>query len=117
LRSSNTTAALTLAPVACSIEYLFRRGARQFEWNVPSFPDGSQHFNSFYWRLLFVFGAWLALGGAKGCRSIPHITDPSAFRDRSSDSCSRDDDGYPANNRLLYFASESFSRLSVTSQG
>jgi hypothetical protein len=28
-----------------------------------------------------------------------------------------DDDGYPANNRSLYFASEAFSRLSVTSQG
>ena len=37
-------------------------------------PDGSQHFNSFCWRLLFVFGAWLALGGAKGCRSI--LTSP-----------------------------------------
>src|SRR5882672_10831421 len=70
----NTTAALTLTSVACSIEYLFRRGARQFEWNVPSFPDGSRHFNSFCWRLLFVFGAWLALGGAKGCRSI--LTSP-----------------------------------------
>jgi hypothetical protein len=56
-----------------------------------------------------LFGAWLALGAAKQCRS--HITDPSVFRDRSSDSCSRDDDGYPANNRLLYFASESSSRF------
>jgi hypothetical protein len=38
--------------------------ARQFEWNVPSFPDGSWYFNPFCWQLLFMFGAWLALGGA-----------------------------------------------------
>jgi hypothetical protein len=38
--------------------------ARQFEWNLPSFPDGSWYFNPFCWQLLFVFGAWLALGGA-----------------------------------------------------
>jgi hypothetical protein len=38
--------------------------ARQFEWNLPSFPDGSWYFNPFCWQLLFVFGAWLALGKA-----------------------------------------------------
>ena len=38
--------------------------ARQFEWNLPSFPDGSWYFNPFCWQLLFVFGGWLALGGA-----------------------------------------------------
>jgi hypothetical protein len=44
--------------------------ARQFEWNVPSFPDGYPYFNPFCWQLLFVFGAWLALGGARESRSI-----------------------------------------------
>src|SRR5229473_758922 len=44
--------------------------ARQFEWNLPSFPDGSWYFNPFCWQLLFVFGAWLALGGASERRSI-----------------------------------------------
>jgi hypothetical protein len=44
--------------------------ARQFEWNLPSFPDGYWYFNPFCWQLLFVFGAWLALGGAKHFRSI-----------------------------------------------
>lgn len=38
--------------------------ARQFEWNLPSFPDGSWSLNPFCWQLLFVLGAWCALGGA-----------------------------------------------------
>jgi hypothetical protein len=44
--------------------------ARQFEWNLSSFPDGTWYFNPFCWQLLFVFGAWLALGGAKTSSSI-----------------------------------------------
>jgi hypothetical protein len=44
--------------------------ARALDWNLPSFPDGSWHFNPFCWQLLFVLGAWLALGGAQKCRSI-----------------------------------------------
>jgi hypothetical protein len=44
--------------------------ARAFGWNLPSFPDGNWYFNPFCWQLLFVFGAWLALGGLKKCRSI-----------------------------------------------
>ena len=44
--------------------------ARQFGWNLPSFPDGSWYFNPFCWQLLFVFGAWCALGGARWRSSI-----------------------------------------------
>jgi hypothetical protein len=40
-------------------------GARQFGWNLPSYPSGVWYFNPFTWQLLFVLGAWLALGGAK----------------------------------------------------
>jgi hypothetical protein len=39
--------------------------AWQFDWNLPAFPEGSWYFNPFAWQLLFVFGAWCALGGAK----------------------------------------------------
>jgi hypothetical protein len=42
--------------------------ARQFDWNLPSFPDGNWYFNPFCWQLLFVSAAWLALGGAKQIR-------------------------------------------------
>ena len=38
--------------------------ARQFAWNLSSFPDGSWYFNPFCWQLPFVLGAWCALGGA-----------------------------------------------------
>jgi hypothetical protein len=44
--------------------------AREFDWSLPSFPDGSWYFNPFCWQLLFVFGAWLALGGAQKCRAL-----------------------------------------------
>lgn len=39
--------------------------ARQFGWNLPSYPGGVWYFNPFAWQLLFVLGAWLALGGAE----------------------------------------------------
>jgi hypothetical protein len=38
--------------------------ARQLGWNLPSYPSGVWYFNPFAWQLLFVMGAWLALGGA-----------------------------------------------------
>ncbi len=38
-------------------------GARQFGWNLASFPDGDWYFNPFCWQLLFVFGACVALEG------------------------------------------------------
>jgi hypothetical protein len=39
--------------------------ARQFDWNLSSYPAGDWYFNPFCWQLLFVFGGWLALGGAR----------------------------------------------------
>ncbi|HVV41877.1 MAG TPA: OpgC domain-containing protein [Nitrobacter sp.] len=44
--------------------------ARQFGWNLPGYPYGEWYFNPFCWQLLFMFGAWFALGGAKESRSI-----------------------------------------------
>ena len=35
------------------------------DWNLPAYPNGVWFFNPFAWQLLFVFGAWCALGGAK----------------------------------------------------
>jgi hypothetical protein len=43
--------------------------ARQFGWNLPSYPAGVWYFNPFAWQMLFVFGAWCALGGLDGSRS------------------------------------------------
>ena len=44
--------------------------ARQFGWNLPSYPSGVWYFNPFAWQLLFVLGAWLALGGADTLRFL-----------------------------------------------
>src|SRR6266852_1577882 len=36
-----------------------------YDWYLSAYPDGYWAFNPFAWQLLFVFGAWCALGGAK----------------------------------------------------
>ena len=36
----------------------------EFGWNFASYPSGHWFFNPMAWQLLFVFGAWCALGGA-----------------------------------------------------
>ena len=38
---------------------------RQFDLALPAYPNGVWFFNPFAWQLLFLFGAWCALGGAK----------------------------------------------------
>jgi hypothetical protein len=37
----------------------------KLDWNLPAYPNGVWFFNPFAWQLLFVFGAWCALGGAQ----------------------------------------------------
>ncbi|KAH2818790.1 hypothetical protein KXV85_003664, partial [Aspergillus fumigatus] len=44
--------------------------ARHYSWNFASYPAGVWYFNPFAWQLVFVFGAWLALGGAAASRAI-----------------------------------------------
>ena len=39
--------------------------AWNFDLNLPAYPNGVWFFNPFAWQLLFVFGAWCALGGAR----------------------------------------------------
>jgi hypothetical protein len=39
--------------------------AWSFGLNLPAYPEGVWVFNPFAWQLLFVFGAWCALGGAE----------------------------------------------------
>jgi hypothetical protein len=39
--------------------------ARQFGWNFAAYPAGSWYFDPYCWQVLFVFGSWCALGGAK----------------------------------------------------
>jgi len=44
--------------------------ARYFEWNLPAYPGGSWYFNPYCWQVLFVFGSWCALGGARKNMSV-----------------------------------------------
>jgi hypothetical protein len=34
-------------------------------WNLAAYPAGTWYFNPFAWQVLFVFGSWCALGGAR----------------------------------------------------
>jgi len=43
-----------------------------FAWNLPAYPNGVWFFNPFAWQLLFVFGAWCALGGARRLKPVLH---------------------------------------------
>src|SRR5437879_3766775 len=45
--------------------------ARQLGWNLSAYPAGTWYFNPFCWQVLFVFGSWCALGGAR--KSLPII--------------------------------------------
>jgi hypothetical protein len=48
--------------------------AWQFDLNLRAYPEGVWYFNPFAWQLLFVFGAWCALGGA--ARLGPVLSSP-----------------------------------------
>ncbi len=53
------------ATLALGFSAALYAAAWQFGWNLPAHPGGSWFFNPFAWQLLFVFGAWCALGGAE----------------------------------------------------
>ncbi|MGO9360392.1 MAG: OpgC domain-containing protein [Xanthobacteraceae bacterium] len=42
----------------------------QYDLALPAYPNGVWYFNPFAWQMLFVFGAWCALGGAKRMSGI-----------------------------------------------
>ncbi|HLH88991.1 MAG TPA: OpgC domain-containing protein [Xanthobacteraceae bacterium] len=53
---------LTLGLAASAALYV---AALRFDWAFPAYPSGTWFFNPLAWQLLFVFGAWCALGGAE----------------------------------------------------
>jgi hypothetical protein len=42
----------------------------EFGWNFPAYPAGGWYFNPLAWQLLFVFGAWCAVGGAERLKGL-----------------------------------------------
>ena len=59
---------------------IFYVAAREYDWNLSSFPDGRWYFNPFCWQLLFVLGAWFALSGPKQMHAIRSLRGLSALR-------------------------------------
>jgi hypothetical protein len=53
------------ATLALALSLLLYVLSWEFGWNLPAYPSGTWYFNPFAWQLLFVFGAWCALGGAE----------------------------------------------------
>ena len=43
---------------------------RQMGWNLPAYPAGTWYFNPLAWQVLFVFGAWCSMGGARKSMAI-----------------------------------------------
>jgi hypothetical protein len=39
--------------------------ARHFGWNFSAYPAGAWYFDPYCWQVMFIFGSWCALGGAK----------------------------------------------------
>ena len=39
--------------------------ARHFGWNFAAYPAGNWYFDPYCWQVIFIFGSWCALGGAK----------------------------------------------------
>ncbi|MBB4367737.1 hypothetical protein GGD63_000506 [Bradyrhizobium sp. cir1] len=48
--------------------------ARHYGWNLTAYPAGQWYFNPYCWQVLFVFGAWCSMGGAR--RSMTLINSP-----------------------------------------
>ena len=62
------------ADVALALSVLLYALTWHYDWYLPAYPNGFWAFNPFAWQLLFVFGAWCALGGARAdvARSCRH---------------------------------------------
>jgi hypothetical protein len=60
------------ADVALALSVVLYAVTWEFELALPSYPSGSWFFNPYAWQLLFVFGAWCALGGAERMSRILH---------------------------------------------
>jgi len=55
---------LRLPNLALAASALIYALTLKMDWNLPAYPNGVWFFNPFAWQLLFVFGAWCAVGGA-----------------------------------------------------
>jgi hypothetical protein len=71
---------LRLPLVTVTSSLILYLAARIFDWNLSSFPEGRWYFNPFSWQLLFVLGAWFALGSVRQTRLIQSMQGLSVLR-------------------------------------
>ena len=62
------------ADIALALSVLLYAASWQFDLHLTAYPNGFWSFNPFAWQLLFVFGAWCSLGGAR--RMSPILSSP-----------------------------------------
>ena len=53
------------ADVTLALSALLYALTWHFDWSLTAYPNGVWFFNPLAWQLLFVFGAWCAMGGAQ----------------------------------------------------
>src|SRR5437660_3664938 len=53
------------ADVTLALSVLLYALTWHYDWYLSAYPNGYWAFNPLAWQLLFVFGAWCALGGAR----------------------------------------------------
>lgn len=61
---------LRKADIALALSVVLYVVTWEFDLYLTAYPNGYWAFNPFAWQLLFVFGAWCALGGAQRMRRI-----------------------------------------------
>lgn len=58
------------ADLALGLSVLLYALTWQYDLTLTAYPGGFWYFNPFAWQMLFVFGAWCALGGAKRMAAV-----------------------------------------------
>jgi hypothetical protein len=58
------------ADVTLALSVVLYALTSHYDWYLSAYPTGFWAFNPFSWQLLFVFGAWCALGGGKRLSGI-----------------------------------------------
>jgi hypothetical protein len=56
---------LRVPMIALLLSTILYAATQHFNWNLPAYPTGTWFFNPLAWQLIFVFGAWCAVGGSE----------------------------------------------------
>jgi len=62
------------ADVALALSVVLYALTKHYDWYLSAYPNGFWAFNPYAWQLLFVLGAWCALGGARRMSDILNST-------------------------------------------